>query len=140
MGLVRVGIAKGLLSSPSESILSTPSLASALIIGEMSFFSNKERRLPSSRYWALVIAWNWMKFALLFLAEGSDLHALWVVRLHLWMVGHPFKERMRIHQQLDIRKRPDIEFTPFSVNSLKFPCLPQYVISQDGYPFPREES
>jgi hypothetical protein len=29
------------VSSPSESILSTPSLASALIIGEMSFFSSK---------------------------------------------------------------------------------------------------
>jgi hypothetical protein len=71
-----------------------------------------------------VIFYPTMKFALLFLAEGPDLHALWVVRLHLWMVDHPFKERMRIHQQLDIRKRPDIEFTPFGVNSLKFPCLP----------------
>jgi hypothetical protein len=48
------------VSSKSESILSTPSLVSALIIGEMSLFSSKERRLPSSRYWALVIAWNWL--------------------------------------------------------------------------------
>jgi hypothetical protein len=38
-----------------------------------------------------VIFYPTMKFALLFLAEGSDLHALWVVRLHLWMVGHPFE-------------------------------------------------
>ena len=41
-----------------------------------------------------------MKFALLFLAEGPNLHILWVVRLHLWMVDHPFKERLRIHQRL----------------------------------------
>jgi hypothetical protein len=65
-----------------------------------------------------------MKFALLFLAEGPNLHMLWVVRLHLWMVDHLFKKRMRIHQLLDIGKRSDIEFTPFGVNSLKFPCLP----------------
>jgi hypothetical protein len=49
---------------------------------------------------------------------------LWVVRLHLWMMDHPFKERMRIHQRWNIGKRSDIEFTPFGVNSLKFPCLP----------------
>jgi hypothetical protein len=57
---------------------------------------------------------------------------LWVVRLHLWMVDHPFKERMRIHQRLDIGKHSDIEFTPFGVNSLKFPCLPhlgKYLLS-----------
>ena len=64
-----------------------------------------------------------MKFALLFLAEGHNLQVLWVIRLHLWMVNHPFKERMRIHKRLDIGKRSDIEFTPFGVNSLKFPCL-----------------
>jgi hypothetical protein len=34
------------------------------------------------------------------------------------MVDHPFKERMRIHQRMDIGKRSDIEFTPFGVNSL----------------------
>jgi hypothetical protein len=46
--------------------------------------------------------------------------------LHLWMVDHPFKERMNIHQRLDIGKRSNIEFTPFGVNSLKFlhVCLP----------------
>jgi hypothetical protein len=86
------------VSSPAESILSTPSLASALIIGEISF----------------------------------------------WMVDHPFKERMRIHQRLDIEKRSDIELTPFGVNSLKFPCLPHpgkyFIFSQDGNPFHREES
>jgi hypothetical protein len=45
------------------------------------------------------------------------------------MVDHPFKERMRIHQRLDIEKRSDIELTPFGVNSLKFPCLPHPGIS-----------
>jgi hypothetical protein len=74
-----------------------------------------------------------MKFALPFLAEGPNLHVLWVVRLHLWMVDQPFKERMRIHQQLDIGKRSGIELTPFGVNSLKFPCLPhlgKYLLPQ----------
>jgi hypothetical protein len=73
-----------------------------------------------------------MKYAFLYLAEGPNLHVLWVVRLHLWMMDHPFKERMRIHRRLDIGKRSDIEFTPFGVNSLKFPCLPhlgKYVLS-----------
>jgi hypothetical protein len=42
------------------------------------------------------------------------------------MVDHSFKERMNIHQRLDIGKRSNIEFTPFGVNSLKFlhVCLP----------------
>jgi hypothetical protein len=65
-----------------------------------------------------------MKFAVLVLAEGSNLHVLWGVCLHLWMVYHPFKGKMIIYQWLDIGKRSDIEFTPFGVNSLKFPCLP----------------
>jgi hypothetical protein len=59
-----------------------------------------------------VIFYPTKKFARLFLAGGPNLHVLWVVRLHLWMVNHPFKERMRIHQRLDIEKRSDIEFTP----------------------------
>ena len=33
-----------------------------------------------------------MKFALLFLTKGSNLHVLWVVHLHLWMVDHPFSQ------------------------------------------------
>jgi hypothetical protein len=41
-----------------------------------------------------VIFYPTMKFALLFLAEGHTLHVLWVVRPHLWMVNHPFNERM----------------------------------------------
>jgi hypothetical protein len=93
-----------------------------------------------------------MKFPLMFLAEGINLHVLWVVRLHLWIVDYPFKEKMIIHQRLDIGNRSDIGFTPFRVNSLKFSCLPhlakylfplnkaEYILSQDRYPFPREES
>ena len=65
-----------------------------------------------------------IKCSLLFLAEVPNLHVLWVVRLHLWMVNQPFKERMRIHRQLDIGRHSGTEFTPFDVNSLKFPCLP----------------
>jgi hypothetical protein len=64
-----------------------------------------------------VIFYPMMKFALLFLAEGPNLHVLWVVCLHLWMVDQPFKERMRIHQRLDIGKRLDIEFTPVPISS-----------------------
>ena len=55
-----------------------------------------------------------MKFALLFLAEGLYLRVLWVVRFHLWMLDHPFKE-MIFHQRLDIENRSDIGFTPFIV-------------------------
>lgn len=66
-----------------------------------------------------------MKFALLFLAEGPNLQALWVVRLHLWMVHRPFKEKMKIHQRLAIGKLSDIGFTPFGVKSMQFQCLPQ---------------
>ena len=33
------------------------------------------------------------------------------------MVDQPFKERMRIHQRLDIGKRLDIEFTPVPISS-----------------------
>lgn len=66
-----------------------------------------------------------MKFALLFLAEGPNLQALCVVRLHLWMVHRPFKEKMKIHQRLAIRNLSDIGFTPFGVKSMQFQCLPQ---------------
>ena len=89
------------VSSPSESILSTPSLASALIIWEISSFSSKERRLPSSRYWALVIAWNWLtefvnafisslieesKGALLLIPEGAMEELVIVVSIGLLKV------------------------------------------------------
>ena len=73
-----------------------------------------------------------MKFPLMFLAEGLNLHVLWVVRLHLWMVEYPFKEKMIIHQRLDIGNRSDIGFTPFGVNSLKFSCFPHLA----NYSFP----
>jgi hypothetical protein len=48
-----------------------------------------------------------MTFALLFLVDGPNLHVMRVVRLHLWMVDRPFK-KMKIHQQMDIRKLPGI--------------------------------
>jgi hypothetical protein len=51
-----------------------------------------------------VIFYPTMKFALMFLAESPNIHVL-------WMVDHPFKERMRIHQRLDIGKRSDRVYT-----------------------------
>jgi hypothetical protein len=32
------------------------------------------------------------------------------------MVDNPFKEKMEIHQRLDIGKLSDIGFTPFGIN------------------------
>jgi hypothetical protein len=38
-----------------------------------------------------VLFYPTMKYAFLYPAEGPNLPVLWVIRLHLWMVDHPFK-------------------------------------------------